>query len=60
VDSVTRPAVLRTLREIMMHVILRLRRRLKEERYRPEVYYMRGPGPKTLARAKAQQQANSK
>ena len=34
--------------------VLRLQGVLERRRYRPEVHYMRGPGPKSLARARTQ------
>lgn len=37
----------------MTRMRLRLQRFLKGHRYRPEIHYMRGPGPKSLARTYA-------
>jgi hypothetical protein len=48
---------------LLLHALTQMRRWsqrfLKERRYRPEVHYMRGPGPKSLARSRTQQRADS-
>jgi hypothetical protein len=49
-----RPAVSKFLPDTVMNAILRLQQLLEERRYRPEAHYMRGPGPKSRARAQAQ------
>ena len=50
-------AVLILLRGTLTLVVQRVRGWLQEGSYRPEAHYMRGPGPKSHARAKAPNQA---
>jgi hypothetical protein len=53
-----RRVVLRLLLHAVTDMVLRLQGFLNEQRYRPEAHYMRGPGPKSLARAETQPPAD--
>lgn len=46
--------MLRRVLRTMTRMMLRFQRILKDRSYRPEDHYMRGPGPKSHARAQTQ------